>query len=143
VEYIATDPGRQTIPWVRITRQGGDVTEFRASDFKDDPAKHTLHVMDCTDCHNRPAHQFRSPDDAVDLALYLGTLSTNLPSIKKEVIMALTGATETQEEGLRKVAESLRKAYPNRSEAELNQTVATAQNIYRQNFFPQMKVDWR
>ena len=143
VEYIATDPPRQTIPWVRITRPGGAVTEFRAPDFKDDPAKHTVVVMDCMDCHNRPAHQFRAPGDAVDLALHLGTISTNLPSIKKEVIAALTGATETQEEGLRKVAESLRKSYPNRSEPELKETIATAQNIYRQNFFPQMKVDWR
>jgi nitrate/TMAO reductase-like tetraheme cytochrome c subunit len=143
VEYIATDPQRQIIPWVRITRQGGDVTEFRAPDFKDDPAKHTIHAMDCMDCHNRPAHQFRAPADAVDLALHLGTMSTNLPNIKKQAIVALTSATETQEEGLRKVDDLLRKSYPNRPDSDLKPTIAAVQAIYRQNFFPQMKADWR
>src|ERR1051325_896761 len=143
VEYIATDKERQDIPWVRITHANGQATEFRKPDFKEDPARHTFHVMDCMDCHNRPAHQFRAPNDAVDLALSLGTISTNLPNIKKEAVTALIGATSTQAEGIQKVAESLRKSYPNRPEPEVKQAIATVQNIYRQNFFPHMKADWR
>jgi nitrate/TMAO reductase-like tetraheme cytochrome c subunit len=59
VEYIATDPQRQVIPWVRFTSTNGIATEYRTADFKDDPAKHDIRRMDCLDCHNRPAHQFR------------------------------------------------------------------------------------
>jgi hypothetical protein len=97
--------------------------------------------MDCTDCHNRPAHQFRSPGDAVDLAMSLGQISTKLPNIKKEALLALTGATSTKEEGAQKIAASLRKAYPNHPEIE--KTISAVQTIYRQNFFPEMKTDWR
>ena len=143
VEYIATDKDRQDIPWVRITRDNGAVTEFRRPEFKDDTSKHTLHVMDCMDCHNRPAHHFRAPNDAVDLALYLGAISTNLPNIKQTAVQALTGAAATQAEGLQKVAASLRQAYPGRPEPEVTQAIATVQSIYRQNFFPQMQADWR
>jgi hypothetical protein len=42
------------------------VTEFRTKEFKDEPAKHVVRAMDCMDCHNRPAHHFRTPNDAVD-----------------------------------------------------------------------------
>src|ERR1051325_7747656 len=87
VEYIATDPLRQKIPWVRLTDAKGNVTEFRTREFKDDPAKHLLRTMDCMDCHNRPAHHFRTPNDAVDLAMSGGRISTNLPSIKREAVL--------------------------------------------------------
>lgn len=141
VEYIATDSLKQSIPWVRITHADGKATEFRRPDFKDDPARHTIHVMDCMDCHNRPAHQLRTPNDAVDLALLTGRISTNLPTIKKEAVQALMNTTATREEGLQKIAASLDKAYPNHP--DVKQAIATVQTIYRQNFFPEMKTDWR
>ncbi|MFA6545930.1 MAG: NapC/NirT family cytochrome c [Limisphaerales bacterium] len=143
VEYIATDAERQDIPWVRITHSNGEQTEFRRPEFKDDTSKHNMHVMDCMDCHNRPAHQFRAPNDAVDLALYLGAISTNLPNIKKEAVQALIGAAATQTEGIQKIAESMRKSYPARPEPEVKQAIAAVQDIYRLNFFPQMQADWR
>ena len=83
VEYIATDALRQKIPWVRLTTAQGEVREFRSPDFKDDPQTHPLRTMDCMDCHNRPAHDFRLPTDAVDLAMSLGKISTKLPAVKK------------------------------------------------------------
>jgi hypothetical protein len=141
VEYVANDGLRQDIPWVRVTDAQGKVTEFRRPDFTNGLAGKTIRRMDCTDCHNRPAHQFRSPGDAVDLAMSLGQISTKLPSIKKEALLALTGATSTKDEGLQKIAESLRKAYPNHPEIEA--TIPAVQAIYRQNFFPEMKTDWR
>ncbi len=141
VEYIATDKARQDIPWVRITDAAGKVTEFRRPDFKDDPAKHTLRRMDCMDCHNRPAHQFRSPNDAVDLAIYLGKISTNLPTIKKVAVEALTGAAQTKAEGVEKIAAALRKAYP--SQKDVEPAIAALQDIYRRDFFPELKTDWR
>src|SRR3954467_141480 len=69
VEYIAADAKRQVIPWVRFTDPKGNITEYRSPDFKDDPANHPIRVMDCLDCHNRPAHRFHSPNDAVDQAI--------------------------------------------------------------------------
>lgn len=141
VEYVATDPLRQDIPWVRVTDEKGGVTEFRRPDFTNDLAGQTVHSMDCTDCHNRPAHQFRSPGDAVDLAMSLGQISTKLPNIKKEAMTALIVESATKGEGVAKVAASLRAAYTNAP--DLEGTIAAVQAIYRQNFFPEMKTDWR
>ena len=141
VEYVASDELKQDIPWVRITDAQGKVTEFQRPDFTNGLAGQTIHRMDCRDCHNRPAHQFRAPGDAVELAMSLGKISTKLPNIKKEAFLALMGATSTKEEGLEKIAASLRKAYTN--SAELDGSIAAIQAIYRQNFFPEMKTDWR
>jgi hypothetical protein len=141
VEFIATDPLRQKIPWVRLTDHKGVVTEFRASNFKDDPAKHAIHTMDCMDCHNRPAHQFRSPNDAVDLAMALDRISTNLPAIKHAAVIALTKPCADREEGLRNISAALRAKYP--AGANLESTIAAVQDIYRQSFFPEMKTDWK
>jgi NapC/NirT cytochrome c family, N-terminal region len=143
IEYITTDKLKQVIPWVRITLASGETKEFRSPDFKDEPSQHLIRVMDCMDCHNRPAHQFRAPNDAVDLAIFLGAISTNLPSVKKEAVEALTGAASTKEEGLQKIAASLSKAYSNQRDVEVKQAIAAVQQIYRQNFFPEMKADWR
>jgi hypothetical protein len=84
VEYIATDPQRQVIPWVRLTGSNGVATEFRIKDFKDDPSKHEIRTMDCLDCHNRPAHRFRSPNDAVDAALAAGRIDAGIPWVKPQ-----------------------------------------------------------
>ena len=59
IRYVSTDPQRQTIPAVYYTDDKGKTTEFLSSDAK--PTKEQLdrgehRVMDCLDCHNRPAH---------------------------------------------------------------------------------------
>jgi hypothetical protein len=141
VEYVASDDLKQDIPWVRITDPQGKVTEFRRPDFTNGLAGQTIQRMDCRDCHNRPAHQFRAPGDAVDLAMSLGQISTALPFIKKEALVALTAEASTKNEGFEKIAASLRKAYTNAT--DLDGTIAAVQAIYRQNFFPEMKTDWR
>jgi nitrate/TMAO reductase-like tetraheme cytochrome c subunit len=141
VEYIATDDLRQNIPWVRLTDAQGRVTEFRSPDFTNGLAGHAIRRMDCMDCHNRPAHQFRSPGDAVDLAMSLGQISRKLPGIKKEALLALTATNSNQKEGLQNIAASLRKAYPDQT--DLEHTISAVQTIYGRNFFPEMKTDWR
>ncbi len=142
IEYIATDKARQNIPWVRMTDAAGKVTEFRNADFKDDPSAHTIHTMDCLDCHNRPAHQFAAPADSVDRAVSNGLISTNLPNIKLRAIEALTAEAATQEAGLQNIATKMAAAYPEASKDEVQQAVVELQRIYRLNFFPEMKVNW-
>jgi hypothetical protein len=141
VEYIATDPHRQVIPWVRVTDTNGTVTEYRTADFKDEPAKHSIRTMDCMDCHNRPAHQFQPPDNAVDLAISLGKIDSGLPWIKSNAVAAVIRDYKTEPEALEKIASALRASYP--SNPKLDSSIAAVQAIYRRNFFPEMKADWR
>ena len=141
VEYIATDDRRQVIPWVRVTNSKGEVTVYQTSDFDGDPGAHTIRRMDCIDCHNRPSHIFQSPNDAVDLALSLGKIDPAIPWIKSNAVAVLTEPYETEEEGLNKIGSVLRENYPGHPQADA--LVATVQDIFRLNFFPEMKTDWR
>ncbi|HZV35855.1 MAG TPA: NapC/NirT family cytochrome c [Verrucomicrobiae bacterium] len=144
IEYIAIDEQRQVIPWVRVTGRDGKVTEFRTKDFKANPAKHIIRTMDCMDCHNRPAHNFQAPDDAVDLAITLKKIDASLPWVKSNAVAVLIQNYSTENEALNKIAAMLRCAYEkNAKPGQLDSLVAAVQTIYSQNFFPEMKADWR
>ncbi|MDA1275055.1 MAG: NapC/NirT family cytochrome c [Verrucomicrobia bacterium] len=141
VEYIATDPGNQTIPWVRMTNPQGAVTEYKTPEFDGIVRKDLIRTMDCMDCHNRPSHVFKTPNEAVDLALSLGRLDPSVPFIKKEIVDLLTQPYETEEEAFRGIATVLSEKYSNLP--RLKETIAEVQRIYGENFFPEMKADWR
>jgi len=141
IEYISPDEMRSTIPWIRYTNEKGVVTEYRAPNFKDDPAKYPIRTMDCMDCHNRPSHRFRTPNDAVDLALANKQIDPKIPWVKSKVVAVLTKTYATKEEALKKIDAGLRADYPNRS--DVGAIIAQAQTIYKDNFFPEMKSDWR
>jgi hypothetical protein len=141
VEYIATDEKRQVIPWVRFTDPQGKVTEYRTTDFKDDPAKHTIRTMDCLDCHNRPAHRFRSPNEAVDAAMAAGQIDPALPWVKSNAVAVLIQNYATEPDAMEKISSALRTQYA--SAPQLASLVNEVQQIYRANFFPEMKADWR
>ncbi|PTY08633.1 cytochrome C [Opitutaceae bacterium EW11] len=140
VEYLATDTQRQKIPWVRVTSREGKVTVYRTPDYKGEPDPKAVRRMDCIDCHNRPAHAYRSPDDAVDEALYLGRIDRSLTSVKYNVVELLTKPYNSVEEASAGITNGLRKKYG--ADAKIDGTIAEAISIYQHNFFPKMKADW-
>jgi hypothetical protein len=140
VEYIATDKQKQEIPWVRMVDPQGIVTEYRREGFADDSADHEIHRMDCMDCHNRPAHIFRSPNDAVDLAIAIGALDRSIPGIKEQAVVALTGEYVDEEDATSKIATALRNHYL--GDGRIRGAIDAVQAIYKANFFPEMKADW-
>ena len=141
IEYIATDERLLSIPWVRITNPRGETTVYQTADFKGDPRTSRIRRMDCLDCHSRPAHKVQSPNEAVDVALFTGRLDSSIPWVKSKVVTALVQPYETKAEGLQKIALALRRDYPDPVQAE--PIVKEAQAIYRDNFFPEQKLDWR
>jgi NapC/NirT cytochrome c family, N-terminal region len=141
IEYITTDELHLNIPWVRMTNPQGIVTVFRTADFKGDPANYQIHRMDCMDCHSRPAHKVHSPNQAVDLALATGRLDPKVPWVKSKVVAALVKPYKTKPQALQEIAKSLHEAYPNPAQAE--PIIEETQAIYRANFFPEVKLDWR
>jgi hypothetical protein len=142
VEYIATDAQRQVIPWVRVTDiASGKTTVFRDKKFQDDPAKYIIRTMDCMDCHTRPSHRFLSPNEAVDNAINAGQLDRSVPWLKSNLVATLTAPYLTTDEATQKISSSLRASYPKLT--GIDKLVAGAQQIYGDNFFPEMKTDWR
>lgn len=146
VEYVARDRQRQEIAWVRVTHKDGSVVEYNNQEFPVTPEERKglpVRRMECLDCHNRPAHEFKSPVDAVDAAMAAGTLTRDLPFAKVRDVKALDGKYETTAEAMSGIAESMTSYYKENNpdvltkKAELlNKTIANLQTIYKANFFP-------
>ncbi len=142
VQYIATDDSRQKIPWVRMVDEQGVVTEFRAKNFTNDISGYALRTMDCMDCHNRPAHRYDTPSRAVNLAMSLpDRIDRSIPWIKTNAVFALTREYKTEAEALQGIATHLAKQYPN--DPRIRKVIEIVQQIYRDNFFPEMKANWK
>ncbi len=152
IEYIATDDKLQHIPWVRYVDEAGREWIYRSDGLpsSDPPPEGQVRRLDCMDCHNRPAHKFRSPQEAVDVYLSTGRIDTTLPYIKREAVAALVKPYPDVESAMIGIREHLttfyREKYPDIWEADrasVNLAVDRVRDIYRRNFFPQMQVDWR
>jgi nitrate/TMAO reductase-like tetraheme cytochrome c subunit len=140
VEYIAADKTRQTIPWVRLTDPQGVVTVFHTAHFTNDISRYEIRTMDCIDCHNRPAHRFASPDDAVNLAMALGQLDRSLPYLKTNAVYALSRPYKSQTDARDGIATFLVNQYPD--DPRIRSSIPVLQQIYAENFFPEMKANW-
>ena len=153
VEYIARDRLRQDIAWVRTTNRAGKVVEYNNADnplSPEEKGKADVRVMDCMDCHNRPSHNYRSPDRTVNESMSLGRMSPSLPYIKREAVKALDAEYPDTPSALAAIEEKLtdfyRANYPDVLKgrpADVASAVAEAQKIYTHNFFPEMKVAWK
>jgi hypothetical protein len=152
ISYVAIDEKRQVIPQVRSTGANGKVTEFVSTELKATPeqlAKGEQRVMDCIDCHNRPSHTFEMPDRAVDRAITAGTLSRELPFIKKTSVALLKAAYPDRATALREIAAGITSFYQQNhpdayaSHRALVETAAReVPAIYARNVFPDMNVAW-
>lgn len=152
IRYIATDDKLQEIPWVEFIEDSGRRLVYRAdgrpsSDPKPEGQERTL---DCMDCHNRPAHEFRSPQEAVDVYLDIDRIDTTLPFIKREATRALTRKYPDVETARNQIAVALadfyRTEYPqvwSADRASVNNAIDQVREIYARNMFPDMNVDWQ
>lgn len=145
VEYYAVDEQRQDIVWMRVTNKiDGQVKIFRNETFKGEPPPKAIRVMDCIDCHNRPAHVFPPANDSVERAMALGKISLELPNIKRHAVAAMTQESiTTSAEAPGKIAEYLKARYKDAPPAAVAQTIAAVQEIFATTMFPERKADWR
>lgn len=145
-EYIATDEQRLVIPWVRSTSSDGKVTVFQSADNPLPPDKvnsASIRVMDCIDCHNRPAHIYYPPARAVNISMSTGRINASIPSIKKNAVDILTAEYKTTEEALSKIESTLKDQYKDHDDkGPIQQAITEVKKIYSLNFFPEMKVNW-
>jgi hypothetical protein len=149
ITYLASDAQRQEIPWVRYVSAGGETREYAAPDWDKDFSKGEMRVMDCMDCHNRPTHTFELPEQALDTALASGRVDTSLPFIKKKAVELLKQPYPSQDAAAEAIARGLtdyyRETYPevwSRQRDSVELAAGAVQEIYRNNVFPEMKVDW-
>ena len=143
VEYFSRDEKRMDIPWMRVVSVAdGSSTVYRTEDYAGDPPSGAVRVMDCMDCHNRPAHVFPAANDLVERSMAAGRLSLELPGIKRVAVQALLQediAGSGDAPG--KIAAFLSKKYPDHPALEA--TIAEVRRIFDGSIFPERKADWR
>jgi nitrate/TMAO reductase-like tetraheme cytochrome c subunit len=149
IEYIATDPTRTSIPWVQKRNADGSETVFATADAGSGVPKGERRVMDCIDCHNRAAHTFLTPEDAINRAMSEGAISPDLPWVHKEGLELLKAAYASEAEASQKIPERLRAFYSSQHPEILTAKAAAVKaagdelvTLYSQNVFPFMKVTW-
>lgn len=153
VEYVARDPQRQDIAWVRVVRADGEAVEYENTDAPltdDERASLPIREMECLDCHSRPAHRFPSPVSSVNQALASGAIPAEIPYIKEAAVRALDADYESTPAALAGIETNLQAFYEEQDEdvlEEQSEQLATAtaalRHIYSRTIFPEMKTDWR
>jgi hypothetical protein len=148
IEYVATDTTNQTIPWVGKTEDNGSVTEFVASGTKG-PVLGEKRLMDCIDCHNRAAHSFETPEQALNKDMAQGSPNASLPFVHQEGLSLIKATYTSQSEAQTRITSGLvtfyRSQYPTIWNAQSPQVYSAAKaliSIYDTNVFPSMKVRW-
>ena len=145
ITYVAADDARLVIPWVRLKDREGRTTEFLASTStltQDQIDRAPKRVMDCVDCHNRPSHAFRAPEDAVDEAIAAGRLDRRLPFLKQQVLAALKGEYHSAAEAAAGIRTALEAYYKDQNKDALEAAVRAATEIHAANVFPEMRIGW-
>jgi len=101
------------------------------------------------DCHNRPAHEFLSPQESIDMAMSNGRIDRTLPYIKREAVAALLPPYLPDDEALARIGEHLSRFYRDEHpelwesrRAAVYQAIDTTREIYSGNVFSEMNVDW-
>jgi hypothetical protein len=146
VEFVATDPDRQTIPWVKVTRPDGTVQEYSAEGVTADQLAAGEHrTMDCLDCHNVVAHRIApTAEEAVDHAMASGELPRALPFVRREGVRLVQAKYPDPTTAMAAISEGLRGFYKTQSgtfdATTLERSVTALQAVYNRNVFPTMNV---
>jgi len=153
VTYIPGDKKRLTISYIAVKGKDGKITEYMDPAkplSREKIAKAEKRLMDCTDCHNRPSHIYNSPGDEMDRHLASNTIDRNLPFIKKITVNLLEKPYNSAREATTALDAGIKfyyaKNYPelaSRKADAIATAIEHAQDIYRRNYFPAMKVSWR
>ena len=149
IEYIATDPTRQTIPWVQRRNSDGSETVFTSLPEGTGVPKGERRLMDCIDCHNRAAHPFMTAEDALNRAMDEGGISPDLPWVHKEGLQLLNATYSTDAEASTQIPLQLAAFYRTQHPEILPAKAALVKSageelvtLYSQNVFPFMKITW-
>ena len=154
VTFLAADPGLQVIPYVWEEFPDGRVVEYKLQgwegELEGDRDSEDVRLVDCVVCHNRPTHNYRSPQESMDMALVEGLIDVSLPYIKKTGVNVLVGDYDSRESAFAAIEKGVKDFYQNNYPElavsrvkDIDNAVEVIKRIYARNFFPDMKVSWK
>jgi len=146
IRYLA-DPKREKIGSVELTSPDGTNRTYAMKG--DAVTSGPWREMDCVDCHNRPTHIYRTPEDEVDEAIEAGRISRSLPFVRREAVKALRvdyPSAEAARAGLRaQLTAFYAKGNPALTAEQrnaLDQAAKDLGDIWARNVWPEMKITW-
>ena len=105
--------------------------------------------MDCVDCHNRPTHVYRLPEEEVDAAFQDGLLPRDLPFLRREAVRILSEEYPSQEEARAGISAELTRFYETdypelavSRRGNIEDAGRVLGDLFGLNVFPEMKVTW-
>ena len=146
--YVASDEDRQEFDQVTWYRDGQPVVYTKTGQplptevMAEKRARGEERVMDCLDCHNRPAHEYRSPVRTADALLSGRKVDPSFPWIKRRATEALSVEYFTDEGARDSLSSHLRALYAAEGRTVPDEIVNAVFAGYEQNFFPEMRVRW-
>jgi thiosulfate reductase cytochrome b subunit/fumarate reductase subunit C len=156
ISYYPADFRRQIIPWVRVRNKlTGQETYYVSTDFKFKMTDSILRSgairkFDCIDCHNRPAHDFKIPNNVVNSFMLAYKIDRSIPYIKNMAVQTLESNAISQDSTLQDVRRYLTdfysRFYPNvvmENKSGLEKSIRSVAEIFSKNYFPNMRVSWR
>lgn len=154
IEYKPLENNRQVIPWVKYTntKTGEEFVyidnELGLSQQQIDSLE--TRVMDCLDCHNRPSHNYNTPQNFIDVAMKSGKISKTLPGVKLAAMQVLYVDYSTKDSAMLAIQNSVNEyynaTYPDvvtSRKADIDAAITEIQNGYASNIFPFMKASWK
>jgi len=142
IRYRADDK-REAISAVELTRADGTTTTYESKGAKQEGEWRT---MDCIDCHNRPSHIYRMPEDELDRAMADGRIDPALPFVHREGLEALQASYASQDEARTGIATALdafyAKEHPSADRAKIAAAAHELGEIYSTNVYPSMNIRW-
>ncbi len=153
IEYKVSPDDRSNIPWVKYTNlKTGETHIYTDETNVVEPGLDSLElrVMDCIDCHNRPSHNFKTPANFVDDLITAGDISKKLPDIKVVAMDVLNTEYDNTDSAMVTISAYMKEyyeiMYPEVLEDDqevLDNAIASIQDGFKKNIFPEMKVNWK
>ncbi len=153
IEYWFADEFAQEIARVAVRQESGSVTIYNRQlenkpVYKDSTVDGmTVQKMNCLTCHNRPAHNFKTPDELIDRALLRQDISSTLPFIKRVAIQAMIRDQKTKSAALSAIENDVLTFYQTNfpkvstdRSSEIADSIKAIQNAYAESNFPSMSV---
>lgn len=142
------DHDRMVIPEVTLVTAEGERKVFK-SETDLAPEEMESRKLDCIDCHNRPTHIYRGPDEALNEKIFAEEIPRELPFIKRQAREVITLDYADKEEALETIGNELESWYSENypdlvqeQPALLEAAISGTREAYSQNVFPSMNVEW-
>lgn len=153
ITYKTTDKKRMVIPWVKIKKASGEeIIYTNKSEMQKEFSgkEESTRIMDCIDCHNRPAHIYYPSTISLNNYISLGWIDKSIPFVKSVCTQALDKGYTTKQTALDSIKVFIenfyRYSYPdfyNSNAGKIANTITQVQKIYQRNYFPEMGVSWK